>query len=141
MKKGIVFLFAVLFVFGGVVSAFAQATANTTQKGSILIYPKIDVTYNHDTFIWLTNDGPAAINVECYWVNGQNYPGNLASGAQQFTDFEISLTDYQEFSFSSAYGGATLTTEAPAFTGMNYQGFLACIAVIDNGQQAVFPAS
>jgi len=136
MRKGIVFLFAVLFVLGGVASAFAQVIADTTTKGSILIYPKIDVTYDKDTIVWISNDGNNAtpLNIECYYVNGANYVGSDPAGAQNFTDFEINLTANQEFNFSAAQGGYTVNTQAPAFTGANYEGFLACVAVQTTGQ-------
>jgi hypothetical protein len=38
-------------------SAFAGPVGNTSQKGSLLIFPKIDVSDAHETIVRLTNDG------------------------------------------------------------------------------------
>lgn len=149
MKKGIVFVFAVLFVLGGVVSAFAQTAvtiADTTHKGSILIYPKIDVSYGKDTFVWLSNDGPSPVNVDCYWVTGSDWVGGPSdpANAQIPFSFLISLSAFQEFNFSSAYGGETLVTTASPFPGPQYEtykGYLACVAVISENVTVPQPAN
>jgi len=55
-------------------SAFAaQNVANTSQKGSLLVWPMITVDTGEngpsDTFIEISNDGIAAVHVECEYVN------------------------------------------------------------------------
>jgi len=122
MRRGIVFLFAFLFVLGGVASAFA-VTADTTHKGSLLIYPKIDVTSTPsytDTYIFLSNDGPSPVSIECYWVRGDT---------QDITDFEFTLTGYQEYNFDALYGGFNGSVEVPGWPFPYPKGFLACFAV------------
>jgi hypothetical protein len=131
MKRGIIFLAAVLFVLGWAVSTFA-VTADTTHKGSLLIYPKIDVSeYQRgftDTYIFLSNDGPSAVDVKCYWVRGDN---------QDFTDFQFSLSKYQEYDFSATFGGFNYTVQVPPWPFEAYRkGFLACFAVANNGATA-----
>lgn len=133
MKRGVYFLIAMLFVLGGAASAFA-ITADTTHKGSLLIYPKIDMTRTStggahtDTFITLSNDGGANVGIECYWVNG---------ATQAHTDFGFNLTAYQPYVFSASGGGFNGTTETSAYPygsqGFSTPvGFLACYATIPN---------
>jgi hypothetical protein len=45
--------------------------ANTTQKGSLLIFPQItvDPEDGSDTFIEISNDQNLTVNVECFYVN------------------------------------------------------------------------
>jgi hypothetical protein len=52
-------------------SAFAGPIGNTSQKGSLLIFPKIDVTDDgftqRNTFIRMSNDYEATVDVKCYY--------------------------------------------------------------------------
>src|SRR5437868_4932586 len=62
---------AALFVAG---SAFAaQNVANTSQKGSLLIWPLITVDQSNgasgDTLIEISNDANVGVHVECEYVN------------------------------------------------------------------------
>jgi len=53
-------------------SAFAaQNVANTSQKGSLLIWPAINVnsSLNQDTLIEISNDGVVGVAVQCEYVN------------------------------------------------------------------------
>jgi hypothetical protein len=56
-------------------SAFAAPTstvpgvANTSQKGSVLVFPRITVQADGDTFIEISNDQNSPVNVECFYVN------------------------------------------------------------------------
>jgi hypothetical protein len=87
MKKTLVFwtFLALLFGLTGLASA-AQNVANTNQKGSLLVFPKIDVSYGRDTRVRIGNDSPAAVRVQCFWENDylQNQrfdfivPGNMS---------------------------------------------------------------
>jgi len=51
-------------------SAFAaQNVANTSQKGSLLIWPLVDIDNGNETFIEISNDSSRLVHVECYYVN------------------------------------------------------------------------
>jgi hypothetical protein len=51
-------------------SAFAaQNVANTSQKGSLLIWPKISVDANVDTIVEISNDSNSGIHLYCEYVN------------------------------------------------------------------------
>lgn len=130
MKKGIFFLIA-LFIMGGAVGAFAE-TADTTHKGSLLIFPNIKAAGagKTETFISIGNDGPADpvtangdVTLECYWVDGVT---------QNFVDFQITLTPHQPFAFSSDTSTYNSMISAPSdpFT----SGFLVCYAVAPDGR-------
>ncbi len=45
----------------------APNVVNTTQKGSLVIFPEIDTSGERNTIIRLTNDNTQAINVMCYY--------------------------------------------------------------------------
>jgi hypothetical protein len=55
--------------------AFAQTRVSATEKGSLLVYPKVDVRWNddgylvQDTFITLNNDYNGDVFVQLYFVN------------------------------------------------------------------------
>jgi hypothetical protein len=51
-------------------SAFALDRANTAQKGSLLIFPKIDVSEGSETIVRIENTYWRHVNVQCYWQNG-----------------------------------------------------------------------
>ncbi len=76
-KKIILVLSAIALVLGSVTSIASAATvpvANTTQKGSLLIYPKVIAIQENeeplvDTIIYMANDSPSAVYVKCYWVD------------------------------------------------------------------------
>ncbi len=52
-KKAVFFSLAVVWLLVGVttMASAAQNVGNTSQKGSVLIFPKIDVTPGRDTII------------------------------------------------------------------------------------------
>lgn len=55
--------------------AFAQSRVSATEKGSLLVYPKVEVRWNaqgyliQDTFITLNNDYNGDVYVQLYFVN------------------------------------------------------------------------
>jgi len=59
--------FAVLLCSGSALAA--QNVANTSQKGSLLIWPLITVEPGLDTFIEISNDANRTVKIECYYVN------------------------------------------------------------------------
>lgn len=133
-------------VFTG--SGFAAApnvVANTTQKGSLMIFPNIDVTPangtpDRDTIVRLHNDGTANIDVECHWKNGTKF----------HTDFSFTLTPKQPLVFRASTGadlnGSRVASPFPTdirFTnppfGSRYQGELKCWAVdFKTGNQLIY---
>ncbi len=57
-KKTLVFSLAVVWLLVGActIASAAQNVGNASQKGSVLIFPKIDVTQGRDTIIQISND-------------------------------------------------------------------------------------
>lgn len=82
----------------------AQNVANTSQKGSLLVFPDIDVrqavdadgnvVQNFATIIRIANDGNQAIDVKCYYVNE----------VKGRADFMFKLTRKQPFIFNAGNG-------------------------------------
>jgi len=102
--------------------AGAAAVANTSQKGSLLIFPKIDVKGNHntgeaivDTIIYIGNDSNSEVLVKCVWV-GEDGPAY---------DFAFNLAPNQPAAFSARTGGGTVNAQ-PFWGG---EGELVCLAV------------
>jgi len=88
--------------------------ANSSEKGSLLIYPKVELRWNaqgqltQDTFISLFNDGNAATRVQLYFVNGD--PPLPADGNERahpgwnWSDNQITLTHDEPAYWSVASG-------------------------------------
>jgi len=137
------FSLAIVFVLAGWVgvTSAAQNVANTTQKGSLLIFPKI-VVYppdgqsiypTVDTYIAIGNDYYTDVWVKCYWVDEN----------QTIEDFMFRLTPNQPIGFSAAFGGDIEGVgggiTVPPFglgSGANV-GELKCWAVNANGDQQI----
>lgn len=76
-------------------SAFAaQNVANASQKGSLLIFPLIDVRDGNTTVIRIANDANVAAHVKCYYVNQTKYR----------VDFAFRLTKKQAVTFDAITG-------------------------------------
>jgi hypothetical protein len=72
-------------------SAFAaQNVGNTSQKGSLLIFPNIDVSGGFDTIVRISNDANSGIDLTCYYINERK-------GRR---DFHLRLTRKQPIWFS-----------------------------------------
>jgi len=107
----------------------AQNVANTSQKGSLLIFPLINVDPENasDTFIEISNDNITPVHVECFYVNEQK--GRV--------DFDFTLTPKQTLSWEVLNGAGNGFVSAPPFPfGGNYptlgtdrRGELICFAV------------
>jgi hypothetical protein len=57
-------------------SAGAQTSpnvANTSQKGSVLVFPKIDLHEGTNTLVRIHNDGNSNVWVKCFWMNGTKF--------------------------------------------------------------------
>lgn len=123
---GIVFLAAALC--GGPAWA-VQNVANTSQEGSLLIFPLItvDSTNQADTLVEITNFGSRGVQLECYYVNQQK--GRV--------DFDFFLTPHATASWDVATLDAENAAPAvfptspgnPSYPGNLYEGELVCFAV------------
>jgi hypothetical protein len=109
-------------------SAFAVAPiGNTTQKGSLLIFPRIDVSYDKDTIIRITNDYSKPVQLKCYFMDID----------KNKVDFEFKLTMNQPFWFSAKYGNGTLPVQPFPTFGDHDTGELKCWAVSSNGANQI----
>jgi hypothetical protein len=135
-RKLAVFSLALLLMVGGLISvaSAAQNVANTTQKGSLLIFPRIDVlAYNpndpepgfQDTIISIGNDYYKDVWVKCYWVDSN----------QEIQDFMFALTPNQVIWFSAQVGTGSAGATVPPFAGR--EGELKCWAVDPSGRQQI----
>jgi len=121
LKKVVFFALAIVLVFVGLASA-AQNVANTNQKGSLLVWPKIvALSPEQDTYIYIGNDWYQDIWVKCYWMDSN----------QTVEDFVFRLTPNQPVGFSAFFGtdfGSAGLITVPPFQGI---GSLQCWVVND----------
>jgi hypothetical protein len=102
-KKTVVFSLAVVWLLVGVctIASAAQNVGNTSQKGSVLIFPKIVNFVNDnnatDTIIQISNDYSRGVMVKCYWVDSD----------QQIQDFMFLVTITQPVWFRASDGLGT----------------------------------
>ena len=122
---GAIFLAGALF---GSPAFGAQNVANTTQKGSLLMWPEITVDLEDtgsDTIVEISNDQNATVQVECEYVNQRK--GRV--------DFDFSLTAKQTLSWDVLSGKSDVSFSAPlfpssgTFPGNASEGALICFAV------------
>ena len=106
-------------------SAAFAAIATTNQKGSLLIFPKIDVREGTATWVRIVNDGLAAVTVKCYYMDVN----------KNRNDFEFVLTKNQPFVFDAASGDSPqpVAQGANAFPAGPGYGELVCFAVGASG--------
>jgi len=116
--------------------AFAQAVANTSKKGSLLIFPQItiDPVSRADTFIEITNDQTTPVHVECNYINEQ----------KGRTDFDFQLTGKATVSWDvgTLAGDGVHPPPFPTSSrypagGSIYNGALICFAINQSGQTQV----
>lgn len=93
-------------------SALALDRANTSEKGSLLVFPKVEVTGERNTIIRLQNDYSDSVNLKCYWKNGTKF----------FTDFQIKLTKFQPIWISARDGNGTY--QVPPFPTSTNEAYL-----------------
>ncbi|ADJ28895.1 hypothetical protein [Nitrosococcus watsonii] len=93
-------------------SALALDRANTSEKGSLLVFPKIDVSGERNTIIRLQNDYSDSVSLKCYWKNGTKH----------FADFQIKLTKFQPIWLSARDGNGTY--QVPPFPTATNQRYL-----------------
>ncbi len=104
----------------GAASAQAQAPSpfrvSASQKGSLLIYSKIEIKWDRDgnliqdTFLDITNDFPGDVHIQGYFINGDTEIPEICSG-------EPCTTIVQKFEpgWNTADCGFTLTGDQPSF--------------------------
>lgn len=123
MKKVLLIVLALLFAMSAAAMA-SPNVANTSQKGSLLIFPKIEVEDEEDTIVSISNDYFLPVNLKCYWVDEDQY----------WQDFMFELTANQPIAFSAKYGLSLddpKPVTVPPFQGDS--GELVCFAT-DEGQ-------
>lgn len=76
----------------------APNVANTTQKGSLLVFPDIRVDGTWNTLVRIQNDSNSDVDVKCYWMDGN----------KNRVDFQFPLTANQPFWFDARSGAGTL---------------------------------
>jgi hypothetical protein len=113
--------------------ASALDVANTSQKGSLLMYARIDVRSGYDTIVRITNDNNRGVDVKCYYMNEKK-------GRR---DFGFYLTKKQPAWWSVSSGDGTFSV--PNFpnngdvkvTGDVNIGELICWAVSKSGHNQI----
>jgi len=115
-------------------SAFAaQNVANTSQKGSLLVFPLITVDVagrpgapQQDTFIEISNDGNSAIHVECEYVNERKGRVNFDFGltAKQTVSWDVLTRSHDGMHPASWPTNAGV----PSYPGNVRRGELICFA-------------
>ena len=95
-KKTLIFPLIVALMLVGLctVSSAAQNVANTSQKGSLLIFPKIVVGNGWDTVVKISNDYLTEVWIKCYWVDSD----------QEIQDFLFRVTRNEPIWFRASDG-------------------------------------
>jgi hypothetical protein len=122
-------------------SAFAiTQIANDGNKGSLLIYSRIQATDGVDTLITLTNDSTKDVLLKCYYATSAPMSTPFFGSAyslKKFRDFTIDLTKNQPISWWASTGDAVEGSGklgdqvAPPF--VYGQGELKCWAITADG--------
>jgi hypothetical protein len=118
MSKQLAVLGAVLALSMASSSVLASGVANGEQKGSLLIWPRIDLTNGKTTLVTLTNDNVYAIDIKCYYMNSNKFRNDIlfTLTKTQTKRWEVRATDFP---------GTTAATE---------KGLLVCWAQNYNGE-------
>jgi len=120
---------AVVLVLATMTMASAKPNvADTTKKGSLLVFPKIETAFLDnsssavDTYVFIGNDNVVPVSIKCYWMDNN----------QTIEDFQFTMTPNQPVYFSAGFGRGTV--DVPPFDGV---GSLVCFAVNDAGDNQV----
>jgi hypothetical protein len=120
-------------------AAAAPNVVNNTQKGSLLIFPDIDVRNSTSTLVRIANDGSSSIDVKCTWMDGN----------KNRSDFVIALTKNQAIWFDARSGNGSVHVnpfpyyrangfDNPYLGGANSDPYLAGVLVcfaVDRGEE------
>lgn len=110
VKKAVALLVMVLWLSAGLVTPgfAAQNVANASQKGSLLIFPRIDTTSGthskRDTIIRISNDYPEDTRLKCSWIDRN----------QSVEGFEFLITSSQPVWFRASDGMGSGTYDGDA---------------------------
>jgi len=124
MKKRILIIGSVAAALCGGPALALQNVANTSQKGSLLIYPliNVDTEDSSNTLIEISNDQNTAVHVECNYVNER----------KDRVDFDFHLTGKATYSWEVLTGSgdiaAPLFPSGGTFPGNPAKGELICFA-------------
>jgi hypothetical protein len=108
-------------------AADPMPVGNTTQKGSLLIFPRVDVSPGRTTIIRITNDTSEGVDVKCYFMDVE----------KNKVDFQFGLTEHQPFWFDVASGEGTRTVRSFPTSAGHYTGELKCWAVSGDGTRQI----
>ena len=125
-RNSVLFFILGLLVVAFATNAMAQPgrVGSGSQKGSLLVFPKVLVetadngTVWFDTIITIANDNSRNVNVECYWVDAE----------QNTADFMFALTGNQPTWFKASDGLGSRGWGVSPF-GPNNKGELKCWAM------------
>lgn len=136
---------AVLLAASG--AAAAPNVANTTQKGSLLIFPDIRIDDGWNTLVRIQNDGTLDVDIKCYWLDGNrnrlNFSGRITRtqpfwfdaltgrGTLRVNRFPITPAGGFDNPFLVGPGGVTEDTD---HAGPYLKGWLVCFATGRSGQ-------
>lgn len=158
MKKVIVILFAFLFIAGIGLASAAPNVGNLSQRGSVLVFPKIDTTLGKETYISITNDANQPVSVYCNWVTVrafdpatdyfgldcpiEDFPSlaKLLPPKQLPIDSLFTLTAFQPTMFAASSGQSDVADLIPITVspfGTDNEGYLACWAVDAGGEEQI----
>jgi hypothetical protein len=118
------FAIAIAVLLSGSSAFAAQNVGNTSQKGSLLIFPNIDID-SGDTIVRISNDANTGVDVTCYYINERK-------GRR---DFHFKMTRKQPVWFSVYYHSGTFpvaqfpdNAASTSFVGNVNKGALLCWA-------------
>jgi hypothetical protein len=80
----------------------APNVTSTTQKGSLLLFPDIDVRGEKTTIVEIANDGNLPVDLKCVWIDGNN----------NRSEFVVPLTKNQPIWFDAKSGQGTFQVNA-----------------------------
>jgi hypothetical protein len=116
------------------IGSAAQNVANTSQKGSLLIFPKIDVNEGKDTIVRIGNDYSSAARVQCFWENGYLQVQDLILGVAANTSIWINARTGKAstISYTTSISFPVLDYSAGDIEIHSHSGELICFAIDSN---------
>ena len=106
----------------------APNVVNTTQKGSLLVFPEIENFGSYNTVIRITNDNTRPITVKCYYGE---FTDNIYKKPTR--DFQFEMTKNQPVYWEVKDGTGTIAAPDFPSEGGEYGGQLICWAVSKGG--------
>jgi hypothetical protein len=111
------------------VSSQAQISglADTSKEGSLLIWPKIQTNDGYETFVVITNSGPGAVDVKCFYEI-KDVESNPASSCL-LAQFDLHLYRHQPLVFKASDGLTLEDVSVAGGIGTGEVGALKCWAI------------